>query len=100
MLSAGAFISNPGWIYYDGLLVGASNLTLPLCIVFCTCTILPILYHTKVTTMGQFVNLRFGGRTRMITLLLWLLNSFVLIGGFVYTPSLVLESITGVSLDV
>ncbi|MCI9120210.1 MAG: sodium/solute symporter [Oscillibacter sp.] len=100
MLSAGAFISNPGWIYYDGLLAGASNLTLPLCIVFCTCTILPILYHTKVTTMGQFVNLRFGGRTGMITLLLWLLNSFVLTGGFVYTPSLVLESITGVSLDV
>lgn len=100
MLSAGAFISNPGWIYSDGLLAGASNITLPLCIVFCTSTILPILYHSKVTTMGQFVNMRFGVRTRMVTLVLWLLNSFVLIGGFVYTPSLVLQSITGVSLNI
>lgn len=99
MLSAGAFISNSGWIYNDGLLAGASNITLPLCIVFCTCTILPILYHAKVTTMGQFVNMRFGMKTRMVTLLLWLLNSFVLIG-FVYTPSLVLQSITGVSLNI
>lgn len=100
MLSAGAFISNPGWIYTEGLLAGASNITLPLCIVFCTCTILPIIYNSKVTTMGQFVNMRFGVRTRMVTLVLWLLNSFVLIGGFVYTPSLVLQSITGISLNI
>lgn len=100
MLSAGAFISNPGWTYTEGMLAGMSNITLPLCIVFCTCTILPILYHSKVTTTGQFVNMRFGVRTRMVTLVLWLLNSFVLIGGFVYTPSLVLQSITGVSLNV
>lgn len=100
MLSAGAFISNPGWIYNDGLIAGVSNITLPLCIVFCTMTILPILYHSKVTTMGEFVNMRFGGKTRIVTLILWLLNSFVLIGGFVYTPSLVLQGITGVSLNV
>ena len=100
MLSAGAFISNPGWIYTEGLLAGASNLTIPLCIVFCTCTILPILYHSKVTTMGQFVNMRFGVRTRMVAIIVWLLNSFVLIGGFIYTPALVLQSITGISLNV
>lgn len=100
MLSAGAFISNPGWIYTDGMVAGASNITLPLCIVFCTCTILPILYHSKVTTMGQFVSMRFGNKSRIVTLILWLLNSFVLIGGFIYTPSLVLQSLTGISLNI
>lgn len=100
MLSAGAFISNPGWIWSEGMVAGFSNIALPLCIVFCTCTILPMLYHAKVTTMGEYLNLRFGGRTRIVSLILWLLNSFVLIGGFVYTPSLVLENITGVSLNI
>ncbi len=100
MLSAGAFIGNPGWTYTQGLIAGMSNITIPLCIVFCTCTILPILYYTKVTTMGQFVSMRFGVRTRMTTIVLWLFNSFVLIGGFVYTPALVLQSITGLPMNL
>ncbi len=100
MLSAGGFIGNPGWAYADGLLIGVVNVIIPICIVFSTLTILPMIYDSGVTTIGEFLQLRFGSKTRMVALIVWLMNSFVLIGGFVYTPSLVLQNVTGVSLNV
>ncbi len=99
-LSAGGFIGAPGWAYRDGLLAGVVMYALPLALIFATYTILPIIYNSGVTTIGEFLRLRFGNKTRILVVIVWLINSLVLIGGFVYTPALVLEAITGVNFDV
>ncbi len=100
MLSAGGFIGGPGWGYKAGLLSLSVRMAVPLCIIFATYTILPIIYHSNVTTVGEYLNKRFGSRTRLLIVVVWLINSLILIGGFVYAPALVLEAITGVNLDV
>ncbi len=99
-LSAGGFIGAPGWSFRDGLLAGGVMFALPMALLFATYTILPIIYNSGVTTIGEFLKLRFGNKTRILVIIVWLINSLVLIGGFVYTPALVLEAVTGVGFDV
>lgn len=99
-LSAGGFIGSPGWAYQKGLMAGVFMYMLPLALLFATYTILPIIYNSGVTTIGEYLNLRFGNKTRLTVVIIWLLNSLVLIGGFVYTPALVLSSITGIGFKV
>lgn len=58
------------------------------------------MYSTKVVTVYEYVNLRFGTKTRILNVIAWLIQSLIFVGGFVYTPSLVLEAITGVSMKI
>lgn len=100
MISANSFIGGPGWAYHDGLVAAMVNFSVPLTILFCTYTILPIIYHTRVVTVYEYSYLRFGNMTRMFNVVIWLVQSLIFVGGFVYTPSLVLEAITGISLNI
>lgn len=100
MISANTFIGGPGWAYNDGIVAAMVNISVPLSIFFITYTILPIVYSTKVVTVYEYVNLRFGTKTRILNVIAWLIQSLIFVGGFVYTPSLVLEAITGVSMKI
>lgn len=100
MISANSFIGGPGWAYFDGIIAAMVNITVPLSIFFVTYTILPIIYNAKVTTVYEYVNLRFGSKTRILNVIAWLAQSLVFVGGFVYTPSLVLGAITGISMNI
>ena len=100
MISANTFIGGPGWGYFDGIVAAMVNITVPLAIFFITYTILPIVYHHRVVTVYEYVYKRFGTRTRMLNVIAWLIQSLIFVGGFVYTPSLVLEAITGISMKI
>ena len=100
MISANTFIGGPGWAYNDGIIAAMVNIAVPLSIFFITYTILPIVYNAKVVTVYEYVNLRFGTKTRILNVVAWLIQSLIFVGGFVYTPSLVLEAITGVSMKI
>ena len=100
MISANTFIGGPGWGYFDGIVGAMVNITVPLAIFFITYTILPIVYHHRVVTVYEYVYQRFGTKTRILNVVAWLIQSLIFVGGFVYTPSLVLEAITGVSMKI
>lgn len=100
MISANTFIGGPGWGYYDGIMGAMVNITVPLAIFFITYTILPIVYHHRVVTVYEYVYQRFGTKTRILNVVAWLIQSLIFVGGFVYTPALVLEAITGVSMKI
>lgn len=100
MISANSFIGGPGWAYFDGIVAAMVNITVPLSIFFVTYTILPVIYNAKVTTVYEYTYLRFGTRTRILNVLAWLAQSLIFVGGFVYTPSLVLAAITGIGMNV
>ena len=100
MISANSFIGGPGWGYHSGMMAAMVNISIPLCIAFCTYTILPVIYHAKVTTVYEYVNMRLGPKTRILNVVIWSLQSMIFIGGFVYTPSLVLEAITNIDMNV
>ncbi len=100
MISANSFIGGPGWAYTDGLIAAMVNISVPLTIVFCTYTILPVIYNARVTTVYEYVYMRLGTKSRILNVIAWLAQSIVFIGGFVYTPSLVLDAITGIPQDI
>ena len=100
MISANTFIGGPGWGYFDGIVAAMVNITVPLSIFFITYTILPIIYHHRVVTVYEYAYKRFGTLTRLLNVVAWLIQSLIFVGGFVYTPSLVLEAITGISMKI
>ncbi len=100
MISANSFIGGPGWAYDIGFVAAMVNITIPITILFITYTILPVIYNAKVTTVYEYVNLRLGSLSRVLMVISWLAQSIVFIGGFVYTPALVLSAITGISQTI
>jgi SSS family transporter len=100
MISANSFIGGPGWGYTGGMMAAMMNITVPLSILFVTYTILPVLYNARVTTIYEYVNLRLGTKSRILNVIIWLCSSLVLMGGFVYTPALVLSTITDIGFNV
>lgn len=99
MISANSFIGGPGWGYNDGILAAMVNITVPLSILFITYTVLPVIYNANVTTVYEYINLRLGGKSRILNVVIWLCQSLIFMGGFVYTPSLVLSKITGLTFE-
>lgn len=100
MISANTFIGGPGWGYFDGIIGAMVNISVPVSIFFITYTILPIIYHHRMVTVYEYTYLRFGSMTRLLNVVAWLIQSLIFVGGFVYTPSLVLQAITGISLKI
>lgn len=94
MISANSFIGGPGWGYYDGIMAAMVNIIVPISILFVAYTVVPILYNAKVTTIYEYINVRLGKKSRILNVLIWLAQSLVLMGGFVYTPALVLGELT------
>lgn len=97
MISANSFIGGPGWGCKDGIIAAMVNITVPLAILFVTYTILPVLYNSNVTTIYEYINLRLGSKSRLLNVIIWLCQSLILMGGFVYTPALVLSKITNLT---
>ncbi len=100
MISANSFIGGPGWGFADGLMGAMVNITVPISICFVTYTILPVIYDAKVTTVYEYVYKRLGTRSRLLNVVAWLAQSLIFVGGFVYTPSLVLQAVTGIDMDI
>ena len=100
MISANSFIGGPGWGYEAGLVAAMVNISVPLAILFVIYTAVPVFYSLRVTTVYEYINQRLGAKTRFLNVIIWLCSSLMLVGGFVYTPSLVLSEITGLSFEV
>lgn len=99
-ISAGTFIGGPGWAYYDGIVAAMINFAVPLGILFATYVTLPLIYNRKVTTVYEYVNMRFGMKARVLSLVIWIFNSLIFIGSVVYIPCLVMQNFTGISIQV
>lgn len=95
--SAAAFISAPGWAYQDGLTAFIIIINIPLVMFVCSGVFVPFVYNLKITSVYQFVELRFGKVARLLVAVGFLLTSTMLVGIMVLVPSLVLNALTGVS---
>jgi|SRR6056297_412875 len=100
MISANSFIGGPGWGYTGGIMAAMVNITVPLSILFVTYTSLPVFYNAGVTTVYEYVNVRLGPKSRLLSVVIWLAQSLILMGGFVYTPALVLSKLTPIAFNM
>jgi SSS family solute:Na+ symporter len=94
--SAAAFISAPGWVYQDGLTAFIIVINIPLVMFFCSGIFVPFVYNLKITSVYEYVELRFGGYARLFVAIGFLVTSTMLVGIMALVPSLMLSALTGI----
>ena len=76
------------------------NITVPLAIFFAMYVTMPVLYHLRVTSIYEYMTFRFGLICRNLTVLQFFINSLIQVSSMVFIPALILQTITGWSLQV
>ncbi len=97
-ISANGFLGGPGWAYTDGLSPYMIQAAIPLAIFFVVYTTLPVCYSLKLTSIYEYIELRLGPRTRLLTVLGFFANAIIQIGSMVFIPSLVISFFTIVNV--
>ena len=95
MISANGFIGGPGWAYTDGMYPVMVNITVPLAIFVSMWMVTPVFYNLKVTSVYQYMGLRLGNWTRLLTIFQFFVNSLIQVSSMVYIPVLILHMLTG-----
>ncbi|XP_053603707.1 putative sodium-dependent multivitamin transporter isoform X2 [Plodia interpunctella] len=83
--------------YYNGMIFVVINLSYGLIIPTCTKFYLPVFFGLQKTSTYEYLELRFGSKIRMLTSLTYTLQMLLYNGIVLYTPALVLESVTGLN---
>ncbi len=100
MISANGFIGGPGWAYSDGMFPVMVNITTPLAIFFAISVTAPVIYHLKITSIYEYMEKRFGSLSRVLTVLQFFINSLIQVSSMVFIPALIIQTVTGWSLNV
>ncbi len=97
--SAVTFISVPGQAYDDGMRFVQFYFGLPLAMIFISVFILPIYYRLSVYTAYEYLEHRFGLKTRVLAAFLFLIQRGLAAGLTIYAPSIILSSVLGIPLQ-
>ncbi|GAA0178781.1 sodium:solute symporter [Clostridium sediminicola] len=100
MISANSFVGAPGWAYNSGIAPYMVNITVPLAIFIALYITTPVIYHLKITSIYEYMELRLGGISRNLTVAQFFINSLIQVSSMVFVPALILQTITGWSLNV
>ncbi|MCB0733097.1 MAG: sodium:solute symporter [Flavobacteriales bacterium] len=98
--SAITFISTPGMGYESGLGFVQFYFGLPIAMVIIAYAFVPVYHRLKVFTAFQFLEERFGMRTRLLTAFLFLVQRGLAAGLTIYAPSIILSKIVGIPLQI
>lgn len=100
MISANSFVGAPGWAYGSGIAPYMVNITVPLAVFIAVYITTPVIYQLRVTSIYEYMELRLGGISRNLTVAQFFINSLIQVSSMVFIPALILQSITGWSLNV
>ncbi|MGL4875318.1 MAG: sodium:solute symporter family transporter [Clostridium sp.] len=98
MISCNSFIGGPGWGYESGLLPFMQNISVPLSLLIGLTVFMPFIYSLKLVSIYEYIELRLGKRTRLLTVLAFIINSLIQVSSMVFIPALVLERFTGIKM--
>jgi solute:Na+ symporter, SSS family len=93
--SAITFLSTPGQAYADGMRFVQFYLGLPIAMVLLAIVAVPIYHHLKVYTAYEYLETRFGPKTRGVTAALFLAQRGVSTGLTVYAPAVIVSLLLG-----
>ena len=98
--SAITFLSTPGQGYADGMGFVQFYFGLPIAMVICCVTFIPIYYKLKVYTAYEFLEGRFDLNTRSLAAGLFLIQRGLGAGITIYAPAIILSTIMGWNLNL
>ncbi|MEM9992160.1 MAG: hypothetical protein AAF738_10375, partial [Bacteroidota bacterium] len=94
-VSAMTFLGAPAWAYTDGLSVIAIHLNYPIVIFIVITYFLPFFYNSKVVSIYDYQEKRFGAKARTVISLAFLITQALGSAAILYGTALVLSFITG-----
>lgn len=100
MVSANGFVGGPGWAYSSGIGPFMVNITVPLAIMVALYTFIPVFYNLKLTSVYEYSEKRLGVMTRVLTVLVFLLNSLIQVSSMVYVPALIINKFTNFDIKI
>lgn len=98
--SAVSFIGMPGWGYVDGLRRITFTFQFPLVMAFLIITFVPFFYNTKVVSVYEYLEKRFGPKARVLMAFIFLLSRGLQTAVVLFAPALALSAITGLDPKV
>ncbi|MHB8093830.1 MAG: sodium:solute symporter family protein [Candidatus Aminicenantales bacterium] len=93
--SAITFLSTPGQAYVDGMRFVQFYFGLPIAMVICSATIVPIFHRLKVFTAYEYLEGRFDLKNRALGSILFLIQRGLAAGFTILAPSLILSVLLG-----
>jgi Na+/proline symporter len=98
--SAITFLSTPGQAYTDGMRFLQFYLGLPIAMIILCAFFVPVFQRLQVFTAYEFLERRFGVKTRTITAGLFLLQRGLSTGITIYAPALIISVILGWNIHI
>ncbi|MEA2568899.1 MAG: solute:Na+ symporter, family [Acidobacteriota bacterium] len=98
--SAITFLSTPGQAYTDGMRFLQFYLGLPIAMIILCAFFVPVFHRLKVFTAYEFLERRFGIKTRTITASLFLLQRGLSTGITIYAPALIISVLLGWNIHI
>ncbi|MGV2988075.1 sodium:solute symporter family transporter [Vibrio sp. E150_011] len=96
-ISAMTFIGMPGWVYGSGMEALSIHLNYPLVIFFAVVFFVPIFYKLNLTSIYEYLELRFGIYARTINSIVFLIVQCISAGVILYAVALILKQVLPVS---
>ncbi|MEE0203231.1 MAG: sodium/solute symporter [Muricomes sp.] len=94
-ISGNGLIGGPGWSYQSGMKAFMLNASIPLVLAIVCCWFLPFLYHIRVTSCYEYLQKRFGEKSRILGAAGFLVTALIQVSSMVYIPSLIISQLTG-----
>lgn len=98
MISSSTLIGAPGMSYATNLSAFTINFSVPIAILFTMNVSAPFFRGLDITSIYDYVELRFGIKCKYIALFQFYLNSLIQISSMIYIPSLFIFILTGWSM--
>ncbi|WP_394242337.1 sodium:solute symporter family transporter [Vibrio astriarenae] len=97
-ISAMTFVGMPGWVYSSGMEAMSIHLNYPIVIFFATIFFVPVFYKLGLTSIYEYLELRFGVVARTINSLVFILVQCISSGVILYAIALILVQVLPVSI--
>lgn len=98
--SAITFLSTPGQAYSDGMRFVQFYLGLPIAMILLSIFAVPVFHRLKVYTAYEYLETRFGPKTRVVTASLFLAQRGISTGLTVYAPAVIVSLLLGWNIHI
>ena len=98
-VSSMSFIGVPGWVYNGGMQAIAMHLNYPIVVFFSIVFFIPVFYKLKVNSIYEYLELRFGVKTRLLNSIIFILVQAITSGVVLYAVALILVQVLPVTIN-
>lgn len=98
-VSAMTFVGMPGWVYSSGMEAMSVHLNYPIVIFFSVVFFVPVFYKLKLTSIYEYLELRFGVVARTINSIVFIVVQCISAGVILYAIALILVQVLPLTIS-